>query len=98
LYRSAVRLRLRELVRARPRDGNQESGGMAPQHAQANGDSAVTPRIEPGEFPFPLTGAQAESPYLTWLRNHSNYMAARGLFDYLRAVSMLGRGIIINCQ
>jgi len=49
-----------------------------------------------GEFPFPLTGGPEESPYLTWLRNHSNYMAARGLFDYLRAGAVLGRGMIIN--
>lgn len=69
---------------------------MEPQHAQANGDSALPSHIEPGEFPFPLTGGPAESPYLTWLRNHSNYMAARGLFDYLRAVSLLGRGIVVN--
>ena len=52
--------------------------------------------VEPGEFPFPLTGGREESPYLTWLRNHSNYMAPRGLFDYLRAAGVLARGMIIN--
>lgn len=52
--------------------------------------------IEPGEFPFPLTGGREESPYLTWLRNHSNYMTPRGLFDYLRAAGVLARGMIIN--
>ena len=51
---------------------------------------------ESGAFPFSLTGGPEESPYLTWLRNHSNYMAARGLSDYLRAVAILGRGMIVN--
>ena len=37
-----------------------------------------------------------ESPYLTWIRNHSNYMTARGLLDYLRAAGVLLRGMIIN--
>lgn len=50
----------------------------------------------PGEFPFPLTGGPSESPFLTWLRNHSNYMAARGLLDYFRAIAVAVRGILIN--
>ena len=59
-------------------------------------DSTAAPIVESGEFPFPLTGGPAESPYLTWLRNHSNYMATRGLLDYLRAASVLVRGVIVN--
>ena len=53
-------------------------------------------RVELGEFPYPLTEGKQESRYLTWLRNHSNYMAARGLFDYLRTVGVLVRGIVVN--
>ena len=48
-----------------------------------------------GDFPFPLTGWK-ESEYLTWLRDHSNYMATRGFLDYLRSVAVLVRGIIVN--
>lgn len=69
---------------------------MVTQHTQANDDSAATTHIETGEFPFRLTEGSKESPYVTWLRNHSNYMAARGLFDYLRAGAVLVRGIINN--
>ncbi len=49
-----------------------------------------------GEFPFPLTDGPEESRYLTWIRNHSNYMAVRGLVDYVRAVAVLVRGVIVN--
>ena len=49
-----------------------------------------------GEFPFPLSDGPKESAYLTWLRNHSNYMTARGFLDYLRSVGVLVRGIIVN--
>jgi hypothetical protein len=49
-----------------------------------------------GEFPFPLTHGPNESRFLTWLRNHSNYMAVDGLLDYLRMGSVLVRGIFIN--
>ncbi len=69
---------------------------MTRQHSQADADPGATPTIEAGEFPFPLTGGAEESPYLVWLRNHSNYMAARGLFDYLRMVGVLARGTIVN--
>ena len=49
-----------------------------------------------GGFPFPLTDGPNEPPCLTWLRNHSNYMAVRGLLDYFRMVAVLLRGIFIN--
>src|SRR5262245_15868816 len=52
--------------------------------------------IPTGAFPFPLTDGPKESPYLTWLRNRSNYMATRGLLDYLRAVGVLVRGVVVN--
>ncbi len=52
--------------------------------------------IKPGEFPFPLTGTNRESPFLTWLRNHSMYMVSRGLLGYFRFAAVLMRGIIIN--
>lgn len=61
-----------------------------------SGDPLRGPRIEYGEFPFPLTNGPQESPYLTWLRNHSNYMAVRGFLDYLRSIGVLVRGIIVN--
>ncbi|MFZ2508757.1 MAG: hypothetical protein WAW79_09840 [Steroidobacteraceae bacterium] len=37
-----------------------------------------------------------ESRFLTWLRNHSKYMAVRGLLDYFRMGAVLVRGILIN--
>lgn len=52
--------------------------------------------IKAGEFPFPLSRGPEESRYLTWVRNHSNYMAARGFLDYLRAIGVLVRGVLIN--
>lgn len=52
--------------------------------------------VRPGEFPFRLTRGAKESPFLTWLRNHSNYMAVRGFLDYLRMAAVLLRGIFIN--
>ena len=45
--------------------------------------------VELGEFPFPIIDGPDESRYLTWIRNHSNYMAVRGLLDYARAVAVL---------
>ena len=53
-------------------------------------------RPDPGTFPFPLPDGSEESPYLTWIRNRSNYMAVRGLFDYSRAIGILLRGIAVN--
>lgn len=53
-------------------------------------------RAEHDGFPFPITEGTEESKNVTWLRNHSNYMAVRGPFDYLKAVSVLVRGILVN--
>ena len=50
----------------------------------------------PGGFPFPLIEGPEESRYLTWVRNHSNYMAERGFLDYMRIVAVLVRGILVN--
>ena len=52
--------------------------------------------LERGKFPFPLTGGAKESPFLTWLRNHSMYMVSRGVLDYFRFAAVLMRGIVIN--
>ena len=49
-----------------------------------------------GDFPFPLTDGPTESRFLTWLRNHSNYMAVEGFLDYLRISAVMLRGILIN--
>ncbi len=52
--------------------------------------------VKPGEFPYKLSDGPDESRYLTWVRNHSNYMAERGFLDYMRIVAVLVRGILIN--
>jgi len=52
--------------------------------------------VEIGDFPFPHINGPQESRYLTWLRNHSNYMVEGGLTDYLRIVAVLVRGMVIN--
>ncbi len=52
--------------------------------------------VDYGEFPFPLLEGPQESRFLTWIRNHSDYMASRGFLDYLRSVGVLVRGIVIN--
>ncbi len=49
-----------------------------------------------GEFPYAFSEGPEESRYLTWVRNHSNYMAERGFLDYMRIVAVLIRGILIN--
>lgn len=49
-----------------------------------------------GAYPFPLTDGASESPYLTWVRHRSNYMAIRGPLDYIRSLGVLVRGILIN--
>jgi hypothetical protein len=59
-------------------------------------NQAIDGQVKPGEFPFPLTSGPGESRFLTWLRNHANYMAVGGLQDYLRMVAVLVRGILIN--
>src|ERR1017187_2746200 len=55
-----------------------------------------TPEVKIGEFPYKLTKGATESRYLTWLRNHSNYMAVRGTLDYFRMVAVMVRGILVN--
>src|SRR5436190_2239739 len=66
-------------------------------NAMADENSGAPPTtVNLGDFPFPLTKGPEESRYLTWLRNHSNYMATRGFLDYLRAVGVLVRGVLIN--
>lgn len=53
-------------------------------------------KISPGTFPFPITEGARESEYLTWVRNRANYMAVGGLLDYVRAVGILLRGMLVN--
>ncbi|UCF21043.1 MAG: hypothetical protein JSU87_06555 [Gemmatimonadota bacterium] len=53
-------------------------------------------RAGPAPFPFAISEGAEESRYLTWIRNHSNYMAVRGLLDYSRAVGVLLRGVVLN--
>src|SRR5690349_13007012 len=48
------------------------------------------------EFPFRLSNGVDESRYLTWLRNHSDYMAVRGPLDYFRAIAVMLRGACVN--
>jgi hypothetical protein len=68
----------------------------ADKGGKSSGEPGNDTRIEYGEFPFPLSDGPRESRYLTWLRNHSNYMAVRGFLDYLRSIGVLVRGIIVN--
>ena len=56
----------------------------------------ATDKAKYGDFPFALTDGPSESRFLTWLRNHSNYMAVGGFLDYLRIAAVLARGIFIN--
>ena len=52
--------------------------------------------VSRGEFPYRIIEGPEESRYLTWVRNHSNYMAERGFLDYMRIVAVLVRGILVN--
>ena len=62
---------------------------MTQQYFRSKRNQAHDSIVKPGEFPFPLIDGPNESCFLTWLRNHSKYMAARGLFDYFRIVAVL---------
>jgi hypothetical protein len=59
-------------------------------------DHATDSAAKYGDFPFALTEGPNESRFLTWLRNHANYMAVDGFLDYLRMAAVLLRGIFIN--
>ncbi len=61
-----------------------------------NHDITPRPGGYRGDFPFPLTKGPKESRYLTWLRNHSNYMATAGFMDYFRIAGVVVRGILLN--
>ncbi len=52
--------------------------------------------VDLGEFPFPVLDQGRESRQLVWVRNHANYMARRGWLDYVRAISVMVRGAIVN--
>ncbi len=56
----------------------------------------ATDQAKYGDFPFALSDGPNESRFLTWLRNHSNYMAVGGFLDYLRIAGVLARGIFLN--
>ena len=60
------------------------------------GSSLSTIMRDGAEFPYEHRDTETESPYLTWLRNHSNYLATRGPIDLIRLVAILVRGILIN--
>ncbi len=60
------------------------------------GSSLSTIQRDGAEFPFDHVEGTKESPYLTWLRNHSNYLAERGMLDYARMFAVLLRGILVN--
>jgi len=53
-------------------------------------------KVKPGAFPFSLVEGPEESAYLTWVRNHSNYLVQRGVVDYFRFAAVLVRGILVN--
>jgi Patatin-like phospholipase len=60
------------------------------------GSSLSTIMRDGAEFPFEHREGPIESPYLTWLRNHSNYLAQRGFLDYARIAAVLLRGVLVN--
>ncbi len=47
-------------------------------------------------FPFRHSYGVPEGPVLRHLRNYSNYLAPRGIMDYLKAPGLLLRGILAN--
>lgn len=49
-----------------------------------------------GKFPFALSDTNEESKYLTWLRNHSNYLAVGGALNSLGAIAIYVRGVFGN--
>ncbi len=54
-------------------------------------DFGAGPRQEAGK-----AAEQRESPFLTWVRNNSNYMATGGFLDFARIGGVLLRGILVN--
>jgi len=47
-------------------------------------------------FPFVHEGGKEERARFQHLRNHANYLAARGFTDYLGALPMMIRGLVVN--
>ena len=48
------------------------------------------------KFPFTQETGAVEPAEVQYLRNNSNYLATRGLLDYLRIAAVLVRGILLN--
>jgi hypothetical protein len=82
------------VVSCRSRSGT--DGDSVNEGDAMNRRDTEAPHVGLGEFPFPLPKGRGESPYLVWLRNHSNYMATRGFLDYLGISGVLVRGILLN--
>jgi hypothetical protein len=53
-------------------------------------------RTPGSRFPFATSGPEGEASSVTYLRNHCNYLAPRGLTDYARMAGLLFRGILLN--
>lgn len=49
-----------------------------------------------GEFPYEFSSTENEPAAVSYLRNNSNYLAPRGVVDYLRIFAVLVRGILLN--
>ena len=49
-----------------------------------------------GEFPFPLSDSDTEAAFLTWVRNHSSYLAVGGFLNWAGAVAAYVRGVLGN--
>jgi hypothetical protein len=49
-----------------------------------------------GAFPFRILETTEESIFLTWLRNHSSYLAAGGFVGTLSAIGVYVRGVFAN--
>ena len=47
-------------------------------------------------FPFSQREGEGEAASVTYLRNHCNYLAPRGISDYARMLGLLFRGILLN--
>lgn len=58
--------------------------------------TAVSDKPSYVDFPYPLSTNSHESLNLKYLRNHSNYMATKGILDYFRFAGILIRGILLN--
>lgn len=77
--------------------GAWSAAGSQPEEPPGEAPAGVTEEAPPaGGFPLEDLPGSSETPHIRHLREHSNYMTGRGLYDLMRGSGYLLRGILSN--